>query len=69
MVQWLRALTVLPEVLSSIQSNHMVVHNRLQWNLMPFSGVSEASYSVLIYIKKINKSSKKKERKKKGIKI
>jgi hypothetical protein len=27
MAQWLRALTVLPEVLSSNPSNHMVVHN------------------------------------------
>ena len=30
MAQWLRALTVLPEVLSSIPSNHMVAHNQLQ---------------------------------------
>jgi hypothetical protein len=29
MAQWLRALTVLPEVLSSIPSNHMVAHNHL----------------------------------------
>jgi len=29
MAQWLRALTALPEVLSSIPSNHMVAHNRL----------------------------------------
>jgi hypothetical protein len=29
MAQWLRALTALPEVLSSIPSNHMVVHNHL----------------------------------------
>jgi hypothetical protein len=27
MVQWLRALTALPKVLSSIPSNHMVAHN------------------------------------------
>jgi hypothetical protein len=27
--QWLRALTALPEVLSSIPSNHMVAHNHL----------------------------------------
>jgi hypothetical protein len=27
MAQWLRALTALPEILSSIPSNHMVVHN------------------------------------------
>jgi len=39
--QWLRALTVLPEILSSNPSNHMVAHNHLQWNLMPTSGVSE----------------------------
>jgi hypothetical protein len=29
MAQQLRALTVLPEVLSSIPSNHMVAHNHL----------------------------------------
>jgi hypothetical protein len=29
MTQWLRALTALPEVLSSIPSNHMVAHNHL----------------------------------------
>jgi hypothetical protein len=29
MAQQLRALTVLPEVLSSIPSNHMVIHNHL----------------------------------------
>ena len=29
MAQWLRALTALPEVLSSIPSNHMVDHNHL----------------------------------------
>jgi hypothetical protein len=29
MVQWLRALTALPEVLSSNRSNHMVAHNHL----------------------------------------
>jgi hypothetical protein len=28
----------------------MVAHNHLQWNLMPSSGVSEDSYSLLIYI-------------------
>jgi hypothetical protein len=28
-VQWLRALTVLPEVLSLIPRNHMVTHNHL----------------------------------------
>jgi hypothetical protein len=29
MAQWLRALTALPEILSSIPSNHMVAHNHL----------------------------------------
>jgi hypothetical protein len=29
MAQWLRALTALPEVLSSIPSNYMVAHNHL----------------------------------------
>ncbi|KAM7335327.1 hypothetical protein ACRRTK_005804 [Alexandromys fortis] len=29
MAQWLRALAALPEVLSSIPSNHMVAHNHL----------------------------------------
>jgi hypothetical protein len=51
MAQLLKALTALPEVLSSIPSNHMVVHNHLQWGLMPSSGMSEESNSVLIYIK------------------
>jgi hypothetical protein len=31
---WLRALTALPEVLSSIPSNHMVAHNGIQWPLL-----------------------------------
>jgi hypothetical protein len=39
MAQWLRALTVFLEVLSSIPSNHMMAHNYLY------------SYSVLIHIK------------------
>jgi hypothetical protein len=51
MVQRLRALTALPEILSSIPSNHMVAHNHLKWNLMPSSGVFEESNGVLIYIK------------------
>jgi hypothetical protein len=52
MAQWLRALTALPEVLSSIPSNHTVAHNHLQWSLMPSSGVSEESNGVLIDINK-----------------
>jgi hypothetical protein len=30
MAQWVRALTVLPKVLSSNPSNHIVVHNHLK---------------------------------------
>jgi hypothetical protein len=51
MAQQLRALTDLPEVLSSIPSNQMVAHNHLFWDPMPFSGMSEESNSGLIYIK------------------
>jgi hypothetical protein len=51
MAQWLRALTALPEVLSSIPSNHMVAHNHLEWDPMPSFGVSEDSDSVFSYIK------------------
>jgi hypothetical protein len=48
MVQWLRALTAFPKVLSSIPRNHMVAHNHLSCDLMSSSGVSEDSYSELI---------------------
>jgi hypothetical protein len=48
MAQWLRALTALPENLSSIPSNHMVAHNYLQCGLMPSSGVSEESNTKYI---------------------
>jgi hypothetical protein len=58
MAQQFRALTALPEVLSSIPSIHKVAHNHVKWNLVPSSGVSEDSDSVLIYIK-INKIFKK----------
>jgi hypothetical protein len=59
--QQLRALTALPEVLSSIPSNHMVAHNHLQRIWMPFAGVSEDSYQLQrTHIHKINKSFKKK---------
>ena len=50
MAQRVRALTALPEVLSSNPSNHMVSHNHLQWDLMHSSGMSEDSYDVFIYI-------------------
>jgi hypothetical protein len=43
MAQWLRALTVLPEVLSSIPNNHMVAHCS-----MHSFGMTEDSYSVHI---------------------
>jgi hypothetical protein len=46
MAQQLRALTALPELLSSIPNNHIVAYN---W--IPLSGVSEDSYSVLTYRK------------------
>lgn len=51
MAQRLRALTVLTEVLSSTPSSHMVAHNHLQWGLLPSSGVSEDSDSVLTHNK------------------
>jgi hypothetical protein len=57
MAPWLRALTALPEVLNAIPSNHMVAHNYLKWDLMPSSGVSGESYSILI--NKINLTKKK----------
>ena len=57
MAQRVRTLTTLPKVLSSSPSNHMVAHNRLLWDPMPSSGVSEDNYSILIY-KIINKSLK-----------
>jgi hypothetical protein len=39
MVQQLRALSALSEVLSSIPNNHMVAHNQLYWELMPSSAI------------------------------
>jgi hypothetical protein len=33
--QWLRALTALPEILSSIPRNHMVAYNHLYWIRCP----------------------------------
>jgi hypothetical protein len=49
MAQQLRALTALPEVLSSIPSNHMVAHNHLQWDAMPSSGVCLKTAAVYSY--------------------
>jgi hypothetical protein len=63
MAQQLRALTALPEVLSSNPSkHHMVAQNHPSRDLTPSSGVSEDSYNVLTYNKYIFK--KKKEKKK-----
>ena len=56
MAQYRRALTVLPEVLSSIPSNRIVVHNHLQWGLMPSLGVSEESNGESIKKNKIKKN-------------
>jgi hypothetical protein len=53
MAQQLRALTALPEILSSIPSNHLGAHSHLYWALVPSSGVSEDNDNVLTYIKKI----------------
>jgi hypothetical protein len=47
MAQWLGALTALPVLLSSIPSKHVVNRKHLYWDLMPSSGVSQDSYSVL----------------------
>ena len=52
MAQWLRVLTALPEVMSSIPSIHMVAYNHPRWGLTPSSGVPEDSYSVFISINK-----------------
>ena len=61
MAQWLRVLTALPEVLSSIPSNHMLVRNHLVYGQMFSSCVSEDSDSVFTHIKQVNKSFEKKE--------
>ncbi|EDL07094.1 mCG57387, isoform CRA_a [Mus musculus] len=47
MVQWLRALTALPEVPSSIPSSHMVAYDHQQWGLMLSSGVFDESNGEL----------------------
>jgi len=51
MTHWLKALSSLPEVLSSIPRNHMVTHNHLSWDPMLSSDVSEDRSNVLLYIK------------------
>jgi len=47
MAQRLRALTALPEGMSSIPRNHVVAHNHLKWDPRFSSGVSEESDRVL----------------------
>jgi hypothetical protein len=51
MAQWVRALTALPKVLSSNPNNHIAAYN----HLVPSSGASEDSYSVLMYNNKRRK--------------
>ena len=51
MAQQLKALTSLPQVLSSILSNHLLYHNHLSWDLMPPFGVSEDNVSIPTYMK------------------
>jgi hypothetical protein len=51
MAQQLRVLIALPEVLSSIPSNHMATYNPMYWDLMPSSGVSEDSNSIPTHMK------------------
>ena len=58
MAQWLRALTALSEVLSSIPRNHTIAHNHLYWDPMPSSGVSEDRQLQCICRHRINNSSK-----------
>ena len=48
MTQWLRALTLLPEVQGSIPSIHMLAHNRLY---VMGSDALFCCVTVLIYIK------------------
>jgi hypothetical protein len=62
MAQQLRALTALPEMLSSNPSNHIGGSQPSVIIFGAFSGVSEDSYSVLTY-KKERKEGRKKERK------
>jgi hypothetical protein len=63
MAQWLRAQAALPEVLSSIPSNHMVTHNHLyimrSWALFWHAGV-HADTQTLNF--KIFKKEKEKSR-------
>jgi hypothetical protein len=51
MAQWLRALTAIAEVLSSILSKHMVAHNHLSWDLIPLWHADVHADRALIYTK------------------
>jgi hypothetical protein len=58
MVQWLRALTALPKVLSSNPSNHVAAHNCL----MLSSGIQmDIQTKVPVYIKYIHTSLKRRK--------
>ena len=46
MAQQLRALNALPEDLSSVPRNYMVVHNPLQWDLMPLTQEAEVGLVI-----------------------
>jgi hypothetical protein len=65
MAQWLRVLTALSELLSSILSNHMVAHDHLWWdprvNALFWHIQREWQYA---HIHKIDKSKKKRRRRK-----
>jgi hypothetical protein len=51
MAQRERTLAALPEVLSSIPSNHMGAHNHLQKDLMPSSDIDVYADRVLLHLK------------------
>lgn len=58
MAQKVNALAALPEVQSSIASNHMVAHNHLKWDLVPSPGMKvyvQAEYCLTDKSKKQNK--------------
>jgi hypothetical protein len=50
MGQGLRALTALPDVLSSIPSNHMVAHNHLLSIVMPSGHINEINILKFFFI-------------------
>jgi hypothetical protein len=63
MAQWLRALTALPDGPEfNSQQPHGGSQPSVRGDLMPSSGVSEDSYSVLTYNQSINQSINQSER-------